>query len=322
MTDSDGRSVGVMLPRDLDAASVVPFVQAADRAGFDELWVVEDLGFRGGIAQAGTALAVTERICVGIGILPAAARNPAFAAMELNSLAELFPGRVIAGIGHGMPSWMRQVGEWPASPLTLLRETVGAIRSLLHGDRVTVDGRYVSVAGLRLESPAGRPPPVLAGVRGPKSLAEASRVADGVILAEPVTPEYLAAAQVSMGAVGSGGIVAFAPAAVDADPARARDAVRPGLEMVGDPEWAPHIDPLPWAEDLRTLRRSTADRAEFTALLPDPMVDALAVVGTPERAAHRIAELHGAGARSVVLIPVGADPMAALAALAGVIRPG
>lgn len=320
MTDSAALPVGVMLPRDVDAASVVPFAQAADRAGFDELWVVEDLGFRGGIAQAATALAVTERISVGIGILPAAARNPAFAAMELNSLAELFPGRVIAGIGHGTQTWMRQVGEWPASPLTLLRETVGAVRSLLHGERIDVAGRYVSVAGLSLESPAGRPPWVLAGVRGPKSLAAAAQVADGVILAEPVTPEYLAAAQVSMGRIGPGGIVAFAPAAVDADAARARAAVRPGLEMVGDPDWAPHIDPLPWAEDLRTLRRGARDRAEFAARLPDLMVDALAVVGTPERAALRIAELHDAGATSVVLIPVGADPLSALAALAGVIR--
>ncbi|MET0773833.1 MAG: LLM class flavin-dependent oxidoreductase, partial [Candidatus Limnocylindrales bacterium] len=75
--------IGVMLPRDLPATQVLEFARRAERLGFDEVWVVEDLGFRGGIAQAGAVLASTERIIVGIGILPAGARNAAFAAMEL-----------------------------------------------------------------------------------------------------------------------------------------------------------------------------------------------------------------------------------------------
>ena len=56
------------------------------------------------------ALAVTERLAVGIGILPAVARNPAITAMELATLAGLAPGRVVAGIGHGVQEWMAQVG--------------------------------------------------------------------------------------------------------------------------------------------------------------------------------------------------------------------
>ena len=54
--------VGVMLPRDLPAEQFVDFARRAEELGLDELWVVEDLGFRGGIAQAATALAVTARI--------------------------------------------------------------------------------------------------------------------------------------------------------------------------------------------------------------------------------------------------------------------
>ncbi len=36
-------------------------------------------------------------------------------------------------------------------------------------------------------------PPLLAGVRGPRSLALAGRVADGTVLAEPTTPERVRA---------------------------------------------------------------------------------------------------------------------------------
>src|SRR5690606_5120531 len=185
----DGVQVGVMLPRDLPAADVVRYARRADELGFAELWVVEDLGFRGGIAQAATALAVTERIRVGIGLLPTAARNVGFAAMEVNSLAELFPGRLEVGLGHGLRGWMRQVGAWPASPLTLLREQLTALRGLLAGEIVSVEGRYVRLRDVRLESPAAVPPSLVVGARGPRTHALAGELADGTVLAEPVTPE-------------------------------------------------------------------------------------------------------------------------------------
>src|SRR4051812_48411576 len=170
---ADERALGVLLPRDLPADRFRAFARRAEALGFDELWVVEDCFFRGGVAQAGVALASTERIRVGIGILPAAVRNAAFTAMEAGTLAELFPGRVDVGIGHGMTGWMRQVGALPSSPLAMLEEHLTAVRSALHGAGVDVAGRYVTLHDVRLESPPARPPRVLAGVRGPRSLAVA-----------------------------------------------------------------------------------------------------------------------------------------------------
>lgn len=311
--------VGVLLPRDLPAHQVLPYARRADELGFAELWVVEDLGFRGGMAQAAAALAVTERIRVGVGILPVGARNVAFAAMEAATVAELFPGRLHLGIGHGMPDWMRQAGAWPASPLTAFEEYVTALRALLRGEEVTVDGRYVRLDGVRLETPPSEVPPVLAGVRGPKSLAAAGRCADGTVLAEPVGPEYLAAAIAQIGHAPDHRVVAYEVAAVDADASAARDRVRPALAWVGDPGWAPHIDPMDFAAEFRDLRDRTPDRAEFAAALPDAWVDRLAVVGTPEQARARLDGLALAGADAVVLAPAGPDPLAALEGLAAVL---
>ncbi|AZZ55968.1 LLM class flavin-dependent oxidoreductase [Rathayibacter iranicus] len=310
-------AVGVLLPRDLPAPEVLPYARRAEEFGFDELWLVEDLGFRGGIAQAGALLAATERIIVGIGILPAAARTSAFTAMELGTLADLFPAHIHAGIGRGMPHWMRRLGIWPQSPLTLLEEQFVAIRALLLGERINRSGRYVRIDDLVLESPPRVVPPLLAGVRGPTSLELAGRVADGAVLAEPVTPEYLTQARERMGTPGR--VVAYNLAAVDDDPAQARDAVRPALEWIGEPEWAPHIAPLPFAEEVARLRASSADRAAFARDLHDEWVDRLAVVGTPASARARIAGLHSAGAASAVLIPVGSDPFTALEQLARVL---
>jgi 5,10-methylenetetrahydromethanopterin reductase len=311
--------IGVMLPRDLPADQVLPFARRAEELGFAELWVVEDLGFRGGIAQTAAVLAVTERIRVGVGILPAAARNVAFAAMEASTLVELFPGRVVLGVGHGMPDWMRQVGAWPDSFLTLLEEHLDALRALLRGEEVHVDGRYVRLDGLRLEGERATPPPVLAGVRGPRSLALAGRAADGTVLAEPATPEYLRVARAQIGDAPGHRVVAYNVAAVGPDADAARAVARTGLGWIGDPGWAVHIEPLDFDADLRALRAATPDRAEFAAALPDAWVDRLAVTGTPDQARASLAAMAAAGADAVVLIPAGPDPLAALDSLATIL---
>jgi len=313
------RALGVSLPRDLPADRIVDFARDAERLGFHELWIVEDCFFRGGIAQAAVALAVTSSIHVGIGIVPAAARNAAFATLEANTLAEIYPGRVTVGVGHGMPAWMRQVAAWPASPLTMLEETIVAMRALLAGETVSTEGRYVRLRDVALESPAAVAPLVIAGVRGPKSLAVSGRVADGTALAEPVTPEYLETVRRQIDAGRPHRIVAYNVAAVHPEASAARDIARTRLDWVGEPDGRVHIEPLPFAEEFFALRASLGSPAEFAAALPDAWVDQLAVVGTVETARARLDELYAAGAHSVVLLPAGDDPFAALRELAALL---
>ena len=312
-------SVGVMLPRDLRARDIVPFAKRAEELGFDELWVVEDCFFRGGIAQAAVALAATSTITVGLGILPAAARNAAFATLEIASLAEIFPGRTLVGLGHGMSGWMRQVGALPASPLTMLGEHLRATRALLRGEKLTVSGRYVQLDAVQLASPPKLVPPILAGVRGPRSLALSGRDADGTVLAAPVTPEYLAAASARINATRPHHLVAYNVAVVNSDADAARALARGALEAIGEPDWAPHITPLPFAAEFAALRSASASPAAFAAALPDSWVDTLALVGSAERVRARILELHTAGADSSVLIPVGPDAFDALESLGAVV---
>ena len=181
---------GVMLPVTAPAPVLLDLARQAEAAGVDEVWVAEDLGLHGGFALAGAILARTSRVQVGLGIAPAAARNPSFLAMEAVTLAQLYPARFRLGIGHGMPDWMRSIGAWPASPLTRLEETLIAVRRLLAGERVDLDGREVDLAGVELKH-APVHIPLFAGVRGPRSLAVAGRVADGLVLAGWSGPAYI-----------------------------------------------------------------------------------------------------------------------------------
>ncbi|MDH6612390.1 5,10-methylenetetrahydromethanopterin reductase [Streptomyces sp. SAI-208] len=310
--------VGVMLPLDLPVGEVLPYVRRAEELGFDQVWVVEDLGRRGGVAQAATVLAATTKLTVGIGIMPAGARNVAFAAMELATLAQFHPGRLIAGIGHGMPGWMRQAGSWPESPLTLIKEYARALRLLIAGEPGPENGRYVRCEGVVLTEIPDVVPPVILGVRGPKSQAVAGEVADGLLLAEPAAPGYITASLRHLGsaAAKSPEIVVYDAAAVDDDENAALTRVRAVLEPVGEPQWAAHVDPLPFAGELRAHRAASPDAQHFARTLPADWVRALSIAGTPVQARAAIDARHAAGATGVVLVPAGPDRLAALDSLA------
>jgi alkanesulfonate monooxygenase SsuD/methylene tetrahydromethanopterin reductase-like flavin-dependent oxidoreductase (luciferase family) len=102
--------------------------------------------------------------------------------MEVATLARLFPGRFVPAAGHGVLPWMEQVGARAASPMKLLREWASAVRSLLHGETVTVSGEYVRLSQVALDWPPREVPPLLLGARGSRTLALAGEIADGLVL--------------------------------------------------------------------------------------------------------------------------------------------
>ena len=154
----------------------------ADRSGLAELWLWEDCFLEGGLTSAAAILASTENLTVGIGLLPMPLRSVAITAMEIATLARMFPGRLRVAVGHGVQPWMEQVGARARSPLGLAREYITALRALLAGEQVTVSGEYVTLDDVALGWPPVERVPVLLGAIGPKSIALAGEVADGVLL--------------------------------------------------------------------------------------------------------------------------------------------
>ncbi|HWM17320.1 MAG TPA: LLM class flavin-dependent oxidoreductase, partial [Microbacterium sp.] len=162
MTSMRDRRVGAIFLPDLPPERLRDFVQAAEGAGISELWLWEDCFREAAFSSAAAALAWTERLRIGIGIAPMPLRNVALTAMEIATTERMFPGRLLPGVGHGVLAWMGQVGARVASPLTLMREYIPALRALLAGEEVSVRGRYVRLEDVRLDWPPADLPPIYA----------------------------------------------------------------------------------------------------------------------------------------------------------------
>ena len=266
---SDVPRVGVVFRPQLPPERLQEFIASAEAGGLDDVWLWEDCYLEGGVASAATALAWSSSLRIGLGLMPVPFRNPALAAMEIATLARLFPGRFVPAAGHGVLSWMDQVGARVSSPMTLLREWVAAVRSLLHGQTVTVSGQYVRLNGVALDWPPAAVPPLLVGARGPKTLALAGEDADGLVLDADISPDGVRKAVATAAAVRPHDVVVYLPSAAG-----------PGARERIDAE----------------LAQLTRTSAHWSA------------VGSAEDVADAIRTFAAAGATTVILQPTGDDP--------------
>ena len=293
-------AIGMSFHRSYPPAFVTEAARRLEDGGADQLWLIEDCFYTGGISLAAAALTATDRLQVGLGILPAVARNAAVTAMEIATLCNLGPGRVLPGIGHGVQEWMAQMGARTPSPLTTLEEVITAVTRLLAGETVSMEGREVQLREVALDQPPTDPPPVLAGVRGPKSLALAGRVAGGLVLAEPASPTYVRLALEQAGRPTPFHVAVFAPLCVAKDRDEARRVMAPWLgDVLDDPNagvWA-----LPFADDLVARYRDKG--LDGLVTMPGDWWAEIAPVGTLDDAAAHLTALEDAGAHSIGLFP-------------------
>ena len=281
-----GPRLGVMYRRELPPESLASFARTVEAAGLDELWVVEDCFWSGGMTAATAALAATQSLAIGFGIAPAVVRNAAIAAMEIAGIARMFPGRFIAGFGHGVGDWMRQVGAFPSSQLAALDETMTVVRRLLCGERLTFHGSHVDLDDVELVFPPDEVPMVLSGVTGPRSLAVTARAADGVLLPEGSSASYVRAAKAALGDETLTCVV-YALFALSDDRAEAVAAVTGAIDHFAAGSRDERLAKLGIVEDVDPATRA----------------DRYAIVGDAARCAAAVAELHDAGADAVVLVP-------------------
>jgi 5,10-methylenetetrahydromethanopterin reductase len=169
------------LNNDLRPADYIALARAAERRGFDQLWISHDLFLRSAPILITAVLRATERIEVGAGVLNPHTVHPAELAMLAATLDELSGNRFNLGLGAGAADFLRWVGIEDPRPAATMRETILAVRAWLAGDRAP-PGRYVAepkAAYLRFTAP--RVTPIYLGAMGPAMLRLAGELADGAL---------------------------------------------------------------------------------------------------------------------------------------------
>ncbi|HSF85764.1 MAG TPA: LLM class flavin-dependent oxidoreductase [Acidimicrobiia bacterium] len=298
-----GIQIGATTPPDELAA----IAAEAERLGYSEIWLAEDYFELGGIASAAIALAATEEIRVGLGVVAAVARHPAVTAMEFATLGGYGPHRFMAGIGHGAPGWVRQMALRPASPLGLLREATTAIHDLLGGGELTKDGEYFGFDHIRLTHAPPEPLPLYFGVQGPASLRLAGELVDGTLLGWFSSAGYVGWAKDRIEEGGARAdrtdhheVVALCLLSIsDEDPVGARRSMaRWAAPMLATMSGSPQLDPEVTGVDPSPL----LDPSQPAGLL-DELLGMFLAAGDTATCAATVAGLLESGADRVVLVP-------------------
>lgn len=296
-------------------ASVTRWARAAERAGLGSLWFTEDYFYPGAFSLAAAAAAVTDRPAIGLGVVNPYTRHPALVAMETAALSGLAPGRVVLGLGSSNRVWIEeQMGIPFKTPLKALRECVEIVRRLWRGERLTWEGRCFALRQVALSFKPGQPElPILLGVKGPRALALAGEIADGVhcsILSSP--PHIRRVRWNTAGARQSGKflVITYLPMAVSLDGELARQWVKPllarylgllhGQSILKDAG-------LSQAETLPFRRALEADEPA-AHLVTEELVETFAAAGTPEECRRILLRWAEAGLDTpIAVVPPGLD---------------
>lgn len=281
--------------------------------GYTDLWSSE-AGGQDGFTPLAMAAAWAPEARLGIAIIPAFTRGPALLAMSAASLAEAAPGRFVMGIGASSNVIVERWNDIPfEKPYARVRDCVKFMRRALAGEKVDEDFESFSIKGFRLQmSPLEEQPKILVAALREGMLRLAGRVGDGAIL------NWLSAEDVKTVAplVHAGGegkeIVArlFVCPTADADLARAigRRAIAAYLTV---PVYAAFHEWLGRGEQLEGLWSSwkAGDRKAALEAIPDEVVDALILHGSPDECREKVARYVEAGVDTPVLAILHADDM-------------
>jgi 5,10-methylenetetrahydromethanopterin reductase len=314
MTASEGPPVGLVLGSALEPERITQAAQLGEQHGFSELWFAEDYFFAGGISGATAALAATKRIPVGLGIVSAMVRHPSVLAMEIATMSRMYPGRVLPGIGLGVPYWLGQMGLYPKSQLTAMRECITSVRELLAGEELTRDGDYFQFDKVKLAHPPSEALPLSMGVIGPKMLELSGEIADGTVVSVLAAPEYVrwTRERIAAGAAKAGRdatkhhIATFVLYAADADGKKAKESLRDltAFYLSAMPKSA-LTEVYGVGEELATMVSGGPE--QVAREMPASWLEDLVVAGTPDECAEKIGRYLDAGSDSVVLFPASAE---------------
>jgi F420-dependent oxidoreductase-like protein len=286
----------------------------AEEAGVDSIWMPEAWGRDAFMSLAAVARS-THRVKLGTGIVNVYSRSPAALTMSAATLDELSNGRAILGLGTSGPGVVERWHGIPYDrPLTRIRETVKIARLALSGATTNFQGTIFRVSDFKLamDHPQHKIPIYLAAL-GPKMLALAGEIADGVLLyLRPLPSIPNAISEILKGVdkagrqIGDLDVAALLPTAVSENSRDARDEVAKAIAYYvgGMGTYYRQLVSESGFESEAAMIRSAwerGDRISATKAVSDRLIDSVAVAGSPDECRKKLGEFRSSGVTLPIL---------------------
>jgi F420-dependent oxidoreductase-like protein len=305
-------------------------IKQAESMGFDSVWTAEAYG-NDAVTAATWVLSQTEKIRVGTAIMQMPARTPAMCAMTAMSLDQLSGGRFIAGLGASGPQVVEGWHGVPyGKPVTRTKEYIQIMRKIMAREGpVEFDGNLYQMPN-KGEGTTGLGKPLKSILEGnpnipiytasitPAGLRCAGEVADGVfpVWMDPNKFDVLGE-HIEAGFAKAGGdkglddfdIAPFVSVAMNDDLDAAFDSLRPwlalyigGMGAKGKNFYNDYATRLGYGEQAQQIQELylSGQKAEAEALVPNELLDEVALVGPRERIIERLGPWKEAGRKGQV----------------------
>jgi 5,10-methylenetetrahydromethanopterin reductase len=311
------KSIGLVTLGDVPLPQLLDIARTADQEGLSTLWVADDAFYRGAFPMAAACANITKSLRIGLGCVTPYNHPPAWMAKDFATLQELAGGRAVLGIGAGSSPPLTAQGVSWTKPLSAVRDTVHIVRKLLDGEECSYSGERFSVQGVKLDfEPIKERSPIFIAAMFPRSLKQAGEIADGVIISILCPPAYVAAARnlIEEGVKNSGKdlgdfeIVQYVPMVVADDRESARRSAKRYVGFLlqftfvsGDKRWelVAELGNLDLDELSHIYEHLNAgDHPE--EIVPDALLDCLAIAGSPRDCLELIQTYKASGATELV----------------------
>ena len=322
--------IGVAFSGGVSPADIVECVRLAEDLGYESAWVAEGHG-GDQFAILGACAVATRRIRLGTSISSVFVRSATTIGMAAATVDQLSDGRFVLGLGSSHRVQVEpEHGIAFVQPTARLRDTIAIVRALIRDGVVTHRGEVVTIERFDLWFPPRRPEvPIYVAALFPRMLEIAGELAEGVLLTWP-TPSTIARAveHVAIGARRAGrppaavDVASLIPCAVADTVAAARDVMRPSIGLYAGffPRYNRLLAEAGFADAVRVIKDvfDRDGRAAAAKVVPDALIDAVALAGTPADCRARLAAYRDAGLALPIVSPRVSGPDARAMAMAAI----
>jgi len=259
----------------------------------------------------------TNRILIGSAVTNPYVCNPVWTSTALFTIDEISGGRAVFGIGAGDKMTLNAIGIKWEKPLTAVRESVEIFKQLNETKKCTYHGTFFDIPNARIKKKPSHAVPVYIGAQGPKMLKMSAMLADGVLVNASHPRDFGPAVDALKEGVKEAGrkisdidVAAYTSFSIHKkrDKAIKKARIVAGAIAAGSPDFVlkRHGIEKDTAQDIVAMVSNQDFKAMKEGGVPDHVVEAFSIAGTPEDCVEKIEALGKVGVTQIVTgMPLG-----------------